>query len=523
MFGSKRLAVGVVALCGALAACGGAASISATPGAASAKSAVDPNGVLKYGQDLTSAFSDNFDPAAISNSCAFTELALIYQAVTKTKDNVSIQPGVAQSWTVDNPLQITFKLAPNMKFSDGEALDSSAVKTSLEHTKKSPYRTSLSVIESMDTPDPTTLVMRLNTAQAGDVLWALSFLDGQVYAPNAIPTLDKKPIGSGPFTLAKYDVGQLVSLKANPTSPVAKLYKLAGVDFVQVGSGPQALTALKSGQVDLIDVTPEAYPAAKADPNIGIVKGRSLDYSLIQLRLNAAPFDNAKVRAALEYAVDRKAINRVVYGNTGEVADQLFPKGTSGYDKKLAGVYNYNPKKSKKMLVAAGFPNGVDFTMVTLGGQPTFERMAPLLQSQLKAAGFNVKLQRIQPSAILQEFYLSKTANAIVSVNLTNGPALWNNSLNNYTPIGFIANALGSPAAAIVGPLVAKADSGSFDPAVIGPPMQELSKTVMSQGLEVPLVFQPRVLAYSKARVGGKFKAPIGACRSELEGVYIKK
>ncbi|MCU1458727.1 MAG: transporter substrate-binding protein [Actinomycetia bacterium] len=523
MFGTRKLGIVAVALSAALAACGGAASISASPGASTGKSAVDPKGVLKYGQDLTTAFSDNFDPGAISNSCAETELSLIYQAVTKTKDNVSIAPGVAQSWTVDNPLQITFKLAPGMKFSDGEPLDSNAVKLSLEHTAKSPYRTSLSVITAMDTPDATTLVMHLNKAQAGDVLWALSFLDGMVYAPNSIPTADKQPVGSGPFTLAKYDVGQLVSLRANPTSPVAKLYKLAGVDFVQVGSGPQALTALKSGQVDLIDVTPEAYPAAKADPSIGIVQGRSLDYALIQLRLNAAPFDNPKIRAALEYAVDRNTINKVVYGGQGEVADQLFPKGTSGYSKKLAGVYNYNPKKSKQMLKAAGFPNGVSFTMVTLGGQPTFERMAPLLQSQLAAGGFKVKLVRIQASAILQEFYLSKTANAIVSTNLTNGPALWNNSLNNYTPIGFIANALGSPASDIVSPLVAKADGGSFDPKIVGPPMQELSKTVMAQGLEVPIVFQPRVLAYKKARVGGKVKAPIGLCRSDLEGIYIKK
>ncbi len=515
--------VGAVVLTAALAACGSAGSISASPRASSGRSAVDPNGVLKYGQDLPTAFSDNFDPAQVSNDCAFTELSLIYQSVLKQEGNTKFLPGLAESWTVDNPLQITFKLQPDVKFSNGDPADATAVKQSIERTEKSPYRTSLTVISSIDTPDATTVVLHLSKAQAGDVIQAMAYLDGAVYAPSSFDTADKKPVGSGPFTLAKYDVGQLISLKKNPTSPTANEYKLAGVDFVQVGSGPQALTALKSGQVDLIDLTPEAYPAAKADPSIGISKGQSLDYALIQLRVNAAPFDNAKVRAALEYAVDRNTINKVVYGGTGQIANQLFPKGTAGYVKGMANGYKYDPKKAKKMLAAAGFPNGVSFTMVTLGGQPTFERMSPLLQSQMKAAGFNVKLQRIQASAVLQEFYLSKTANAIVSTNLSNGPALWNNSLNNYTPIGFVANALGSPDADTIGPLVAQADGGSYDPKVIGPPMQELSKLVMSRGLEVPLVFQTRMQAYNKARVGGPPKASLGSCKSNLEGVYIKK
>jgi len=522
--------VALVAGCILLAACSSSGSSKTqstgtpTPKTAADQGTPDPNGVLRYGQDLTNAFSDNFDPGTEQNDCSNVELSLIDRSVMHSQGN-EVVGGVAKSWTVDNPTQITFHLAAGQKFSDGTPEDANAVKQSLLHTKASPLRTSLSVIASIDTPNPTTVVLHLDPKkpQAGDVLWALTYIDGMIYSPASIPNEAKKPVGSGPFMLAKYQVGQLISLKKNPTSPDASKYKLAGVDFVQVGSGPQALSALKSGQVDMIDLTPESYPAAKADPSIGIAITPSLDYALIQLRMSDPPFNNEKVRAALEYAVDREEINRVVYDGQATTADQLFPKGTPGYDPALAGVYKYNAPKAKSMLAAAGFPNGVNFQLVVLAGIPTYERMAPMLQNQLEKAGFHAKLVRIQPSAILQEFYTAKTANAIVSVNLTNGPALWNNYLNNYTDVGFVANTLGDVRPELVAPIAQADSAGKFDRATLDAPMKKVSQLVMSEGLEVPLVFQPRMVAYSIARVGGPPVAPIGTCRSNLEGVFIKK
>jgi ABC-type transport system substrate-binding protein len=532
----RKSGVAAIAVAVVLSACSSSGSSgSKSPGSSQSptqKTAVsqgtpDPNGVLRYGQDLANAFSDNFDPGQLQNDCAYTELSLIDQSVTKSQGNDAVVGGVASSWTVDTPTQITFHLQPGMKFSDGEALDAAAVKASLLHTKKSFTRTSLSVIQAIDTPDATTVVVHLTKPQAGDVLWALTYLDGMVYAPNSIAAEAKKPVGSGPFLLSKYQVGQRISLKKNPTSPVASRYELAGVDFVQVGSGPQALTALKSGQVDMIDLTPEAYPAAKADPKIGIAVGQSLDYALIQFRMKDPPFTNDargdKVRAAMEYAIDRDEINRVVFSGLAESANQLFPKGTAGYDPSQAGGYKYTPAKAKQLLSGAGYPKGVSFKLVVLGGIPTYERMAPLLQSELAKAGFHVQLVRIQPSAILSDFYGKSGANAIIIVNLTNGPALWNNYLNNYTSIGFVANVLGDLRSDVV-PLVSQADrAGKFDAATLQKPMQQLSKLVMTKGLEIPIVFEPRMVAYSLDQVGGPPRAPIGQCRSNLEGVFIKK
>jgi hypothetical protein len=82
---------------------------------------------------------------------------------------------------------------------------------------------------------------------------------------------------------------------------------------------------------------------------------------------------------------------------------------------------------------------------------------------------------------------------------------------------------LGDVRPELVDPISQADSAGKFDKATLDAPMKKVSQLVMSEGLEVPLVFQPRMVAYSIDRVGGPPVAPIGACRSNLEGVFIKK
>jgi len=511
-----------------VAACsGGGSSSSGSAGGASPSGGTggtpDPNGVLKVGQDLNNAFSDNFDPAKGTNDCSYQDLSLIYESVTHPVGNDNVDGGVASSWDLTDPTTLTFHLRSGDRFSDGTPVDSTAVKQSLAHTAGSPQRSSLAVISGMDAPDPMTLVVHLKRPQAGDLLWALTYIDGMIYPASAVASLATKPVGSGPFTLAKYQTGQIISLRANPTYRDPSQYKLAGVDFVQVGSGPQAVTALKSGQVDMIQLRPEDYPTVKADPSLGVSTTPSYDYVTMQLRLNQAPFDNQQVRAALDYAVDRNEINRVVYNGLGEVADQAFPKFSAGYDPALAGTYTYNPAKAKSMLAAAGITTPVSFDMVIPGGEPTFERMAPLLQNEMAPAGFKVNIDRVPGGELFTDVYLHKQGNAVLIVNLSNGPALWSNFGSSYTSVGFTANAFGAVRPEIASLVDQAQGAGTFAGATIGPPMRQASGLVMSEGLEVPVVFETSAIAFNRSRVGGTPTAPIGTCRSNLAGVFIKK
>jgi ABC-type transport system substrate-binding protein len=271
----------------------------------------------------------------------------------------------------------------------------------------------------------------------------------------------------------------------------------------------------------MIQVEPENYPQLAADSNIGISITKSYDNMAIELRQNSGPFTNPKVRVALEYAVDRNALNKVVFNGLGEPAYQPVPKWSPGYSKSLGTSDSYNPAKAKALLKSAGYKNGVSFNLVIPAGDATFQRASALLQQELLAAGFKATIQQIPGSDFLTDVYIKGQGDAVLSEILTDGADMSNAFESLFEPSGFPAQHLGSVNQALT-PLIQQSNS-SLSPTVQGPLMQQIDKIVMSQGLVVPLVFMPSIIAYNKQKVGGKVVAPIGQCRSNLAGIYMKK
>ena len=490
-------------------------------GPAAASSGVNPNGVLKYGFDLNNEFSNDFAPATEENDCSYTVTSNIYQSMT-IPGNSGISGGVAQSWTVsNNSSTITFHIRPGLEFSNGQPVTSADVAASLNNTKTSPLRSSLFAISSIETPDPATVVVNLSKPTAGDFLWAMTYVDGQIYPADAISAQSSHPVGAGPYLLKSYQQGSSILLTKNPKYWDSKAYPLGGIDFTQVTQGPEAATALTSGAVDMIEVEPENYPQLKGDSNIGISVTKSYDYMSIELRQNTGPFANEQVRAALEYAVNRAALNQVVFDGLGQPAYQPVPSWSPGYSKSLGVSDPYSPAKSKAMLKAAGYPKGVTFSLIIPSGDATYARAAALLQQELAASGFTANLQQIPGADFLTDVYIKKQGDAVLSEELSNGADMSNGFEALFEPSGFPANALGSVNQQLT-PLIQEANA-SLSPGLQGPLMQQIDKTVIAQGLLVPLVFMPSIVAYNKNRVGGNVVAPIGQCRSDLAGVYIKK
>ena len=434
----------------------------------------------------------------------------IYQSMV-VPGNTAVTGGVAQGWTISNGgSTITYHIRPGLEFSNGQPVTSADVAASLNKTKTSPLRSSLFAITSIETPDASTVVVNLKAPTAGDLLWASSYIDGQIYPASAISTQSTQPVGSGPFVLKSYQQGSNIVLAKNPKYWNSKAYPLGGVDFTQVTQGPEAATALTSGAVDMIEVEPQNYPQLKSRS-----EHRHLHHQVLRRHGDrAAPerggvFANEKVRSALEYAVDRPALNKVVFDGLGEPAYQNVPSWSPGYSKSLGSSDAYNPAKAKAMLKAAGYPKGVKFTLIIPAGDSTYARAAALLQAQLASAGFTANLQQIPGADFLTDVYIKKQGDAVLTEQLSNGPDLTNSFEALFESSGFVANALGDVNPTLT-PQIMQANA-SLSPSLQGPLMQQIDKTVIQQGLLVPLVFMPSIVAYNKNRVGGTWSPRSGS------------
>jgi peptide/nickel transport system substrate-binding protein len=490
----------------------------ATAGAALPKDA-SSNGILTYGIDLNDEFDNTFDPEQSLNPCSFAVLSNIYASGLGIT-NAAFLPNVIESWST-TPTTVTLHIRPGVVFSNGDPVDANAIKTSLLYSKKSPLLTTLTAISSIDVVNPLTLVLNLSNPIPGDVVQAMYHTDGTIYDPSTIGSDQSKPVGAGPFLLKSYEQGSSIDLVANPKYWDKGQYSLGGVDFVQASEGPQLVSGLETGAFDMTTLEPDDVAAVKAQSDLGVVVGKSYDYVDLQMRQNAAPFNNTKVRAALEYAVDRNALNKVVYDGLGEPAYQPFPSWSPGYDKALGNRYTYQPSKAKAMLKAAGFSRGISFTLVVPSGDPGFGQASQLLQQEAKAAGFNITLESVTPSDLLTDVYIKGQGDAVLTEQLSNGPDLANNFENEFLPIGFLTQHFGT-----ANPLLAPDIKQALQYVTAqqqGPFMQKDGALAMSIGAEVPLVFQPSIIGYNKSVVGGTVQAPIGQCHTDLAGIYIKK
>ncbi|MBO0728324.1 MAG: ABC transporter substrate-binding protein [Acidimicrobiaceae bacterium] len=495
---------------------------SAYPGRVSPGGTPDPNGVLRYGVDFASEFSPNtFDPGQSFNGCDKIDEGLIYNGLTQLSPNGQLEPGLAQSWDFQpGGMSLTLHLRPGVKFSDGSPFDANAVKTSILHLKANPTRTSLAVIKDITVVNALTLRLDLNLPTPADLLYAFNDLDGYVLAPDAMSTLAKHPVGTGPYTLVSASPSKIV-LKKNPNAWDASQYQPAEIDFINVGVGPPSIAALEAGSIDMTAFQPESLPTVKADPALGYNVKPSHAYLTIEFRLDTPPVNNQLVRQAINDAINRNQINDVVLEGTGTVTDETYaPNQPIAFNRSVANEYTYNPAKAKQLLAQAGYPHGVTFSMVIPAGVAMTQREAPLLQNEMAAAGIHMKIVSVDPSALLTDFYLHKQNDAI-AIPYPAEEEYARELYDKYGALGYTAKLTGSVRPELQQLLIQ--GQGTLNPATLTTLMQKAAKLTTNEALEAPIAFEPQLLAWNLSKIGGHPLAGSDECRPDFSGFFIKK
>ncbi len=267
--------------------------------------------------------------------------------------------------------------------------------------------------EAIEVPDAKTIVFHLKrpVAEFGYTVSLPTFSP----VPKAKETganYSNHPVSSGPYKIESYDRGKRMVLVRNTewdaaTDPVRKAYPdRIVVDQTLKGTGIADRLIADQGDdknaLSYVDLTPAKISEVLTDPE---VKSRLISESggcttMLEMNTTKAPFDNAKVRRAMQYAVDKESFTAAMGGPAfNEIATTYLPPAlTSGapvdhFMIKPAG----DPDKAKQLLADAGLPNGFDTELVTSTGG---KQQAEALQAALKRAGVNVTITTVDPTAV---------------------------------------------------------------------------------------------------------------------------
>ena len=219
------------------------------------------------------------------------------------------------------------------------------------------------------------------------------------------------PLGTGPFTLQQWVPGQKVVFVRNAHYFISGMPYLDGVTFL-IGLDPSvALLRLQSGQLDMLaDPIPGAdFVRIKNDSQYAdqLVRYVQPETTYITLNTQIAPFNNVKVRQAVNMAIDKVRVVRIVNGR-GVVANQILPPLMPGYDPSYQG-YAYDPAKAKALLAQAGYPHGFSTQLYVLNTDPQ-PRIAQSFQHDLAAIGVNVSIVPLASATLIDQASTPKKA-----------------------------------------------------------------------------------------------------------------
>ncbi|MCC7370546.1 MAG: hypothetical protein IT306_19145 [Chloroflexi bacterium] len=367
-----------------------------TAGAASA--------VANQGKSVTIALSaepNTFDPHLTVGRNTQIFIANVFDGLTARDASANILPALATEWGfLGDGASWQFKLRSGVTFHNGDPFNAESAKFTIERAidpaTKSTISSELATIAGVDVVDASTIVVR---TKQPDIMIPnrLSELYGGMLSPTHTMATDAamlatKPNGTGPFMLTEWVKNERLVLQANPN------YWRGPASISQITVRPiledaARIAALQTGEVDFVANVPyERIAELEANPNLTVKTIATPRVFFIGIDPRVTPFNDVRVRQALNYAVDVDAIISALYlGHATRLATAV-PTAAFGYDASVT-PYPYDPPKAKELLAAAGYPNGfsVEFDSFT-GSIADHSKPAEAIVEYLRQVGIDVKL-----------------------------------------------------------------------------------------------------------------------------------
>jgi len=356
--------------------------------------------VVAMAYDATS-----LDPHEVNDVPSSNAMFQIYDTLVKVDENGNIEKSVAKEYERVDDLTYRFTIKEGIKFHNGNEMTAEDVKFSIKRAGDS---AAIAHIfgdidnDSFKIHDKYTLSFKLNNPNTG-FLASLAHTGGSILNKEAVmaagDNFSNNIVGSGPFKFERWDKNsQIVLNRFNDYH--GKKPEFSKMTIKIIPEATSRTIGLETGELDVAyQITTNDISRVEAHPDLKLI--RKLDNSISYLGFNnqKEPFDNIKVRKAINYAINVPAIVNAVFRGVGEVAEGPMSPNVMYHNGELK-KYEYNIEKAKQLLEEAGYPDGFK-TKIWTNEKEARVDMATIIQSQLKQIGIDVETEILEWGAYL--------------------------------------------------------------------------------------------------------------------------
>jgi peptide/nickel transport system substrate-binding protein len=340
----------------------------------------------------------------------------ITETLVGVDENVKLVPLLATFWEISpDKKSWIFHLRENVHFHDGALFTAPIMKMNLERSMKVGKRLKGLPIESISAQDEKTLI--ITTKEAFAPLGAyLAVGESAALAPSSFD--DKgdlvKLVGTGPYMLKSWKIKDEVVATKNPDYWGKNKASVDTVTYKSVTEAVTRIAMVRAGEVDIAQILPpDLIKTIQSEPDLKFQVQSIGRCRMAGFNLKKEPFNDARVRLAVNYAINREDLVKYVLDGYGESASTLFPPNIHWANKDLK-VFHHDPEKAKQLLAEAGWKDSdgdgvldkdgkpLTFKIVTYPKRATLPPTAEVIQSQLGKIGVKAELAIQQYDAAYQ-------------------------------------------------------------------------------------------------------------------------
>jgi len=268
----------------------------------------------------------------------------------------------------------------------------------------------MSFVDRIETPDPRTARFRMKNPYP-PFIYYLGINEGGILPKHVFEGLDIKKdpkawnptVTLGPYVFEEYVRGSHAIVARNPNYFRKGQPYLDRIEFRMIKNDDARVNALRTGAVDMIEFVPwKDIDTLQRQPGIK-VEASGGAFMNLWFNTRKKPFDDARVRRAIGFAIDRDAISRAAFFGHGT---PLYGPPTAPdspyYNRDLANAFSYDPQRAKTLLKEAGYPDGFECELLVFQGLAIYTSTAQIVQANLKQVGINARIKLVEWANVVE-------------------------------------------------------------------------------------------------------------------------